>query len=106
MSVHLFATIEVKAEGFARFTKVMGEVVPIVEAAGWKLVNAFSLRTGQLHTVIDLWQLDDFNHLDLGMRALAAHPNFPDIQTVLQETIIKETLCLADKLVYPGLEGR
>jgi len=106
MSVTLFATLEVKASGVAAFTRIMGQAVPILEEHGWKLVNAFSLRTGPLHTIIDQWELHDFNHLDSGMKALAAHPKFPEIQAVLQEIIIKETLVLANKLVYPGLEGR
>jgi len=106
MSVYLFATLELKASGVAAFTKVMGEAIPILEAAGWRLVNAFSPRTGPLHTIIDQWELTDFNHLDTGMKALATHPKFPEIHAVLRETIIKETLVLADKLVYPGLEGR
>jgi hypothetical protein len=106
MSVFLIATIEVKASGFAAFANALGEIVPIVEGAGWKLASAYVLRTGKLSTVIDVWELSDFNHMNIGMGAIAQSPKFPEIQAVLQETIISETLSFADKLVYPGLEGR
>ena len=101
MSAYLIATIEVRPEGFARFCNTMGEIVGIVGAMGWKLVSAYQLRTGQLNTVIDVWQLDDFNHLDVGMGAIASHPRFAEIRAVLQETIAKETLTLANRLEYP-----
>jgi hypothetical protein len=77
-------------------------VAPIVEVAGWKLASAYVTRVGQLNTVIDVWELKDFNHMNRGMQALARHPRFPAIQAVLQEVIAKETLTLADKLTYPG----
>jgi hypothetical protein len=101
MSVYLIATIEVKGSGFAAFSGAIGEMIPILESVGWRLASAYSLRTGQLGTVIDIWELDDFNHMNVGMAAIAQSPRFPQIQAVLQDTILKETLCLADKLTYP-----
>jgi hypothetical protein len=102
MSVYLIATIEVKAGAMDRFKAALGEIIPIVGGAGWKLVNAYALRTGQLGTVIDIWEMPDFNHLNLGMAAIAQSPRIADIQAALQDSIIKETISFADKLVYPG----
>jgi hypothetical protein len=101
MSVNLIATIEVRPDGFDRFCVAVGEIVGIVGEAGWKLVGAYQLRTGRLYTVIDVWQLDDFNHLDVGLAALARHPRFADLRAVLHDTIAKETLALANRLNYP-----
>jgi NIPSNAP len=101
MSVNLIATIEVRPDGFERFCAAVGEIVSIVGEVGWRLVGAYQLRTGQLYTVIDVWQLDDFNHLDIGLAALARHPRFAHLRDVLHETIAKETLALANRLDYP-----
>jgi hypothetical protein len=101
MSVYLIANIQVRPASFAKFTAVMSKIVAIAEAAGWKLASAYVTRVGQLSTVIDVWELDDFNHMNLGMQALATHPDFPSIQAVLQDAVIQETLSFADKLVYP-----
>ena len=102
MSVYLIANIQVRAASFSKFTAVMSKIVAIAETAGWKLASAYVTRVGQLNTVIDVWELDDFNHMNAGMGAIAAHPDFPAIQAVLQEAIIQETLSFADKLTYPA----
>ena len=100
MSVYLFANIEVKAGQFERFKAVMAEVETCVIAAGWKLNGAFMYRTGQLSTVIDIWELDDFNHMNSGMAAVAGHPEFARISATLAEVVIKESLTLADRISY------
>ena len=105
MAVYLFANLEIQAAEFARFIEVMGEIEPIVASAGWRLVGAFVQRTGRLNTVIDLWELEDFGHMDRGMRALAANARFPEIKAVLDAVVLKETLTLADKLTYPVAAG-
>ena len=101
MSVYLFATIELKSGAMAKFAPVMAEIVSIVETVGWKLVSAFTSKTGKVGTVIDLWELPGLDSLDLGFAAIAKDPRFPRIQAVLQDSIITESLMLADRLVYP-----
>ena len=100
MSVYVHVTLEVKAAGMARFVEVMGETVPLLEGWGWKLVGAFLQRTGKLNTVIDLWELDDMNHFDAGLKQFVAHPRFPAIKAVLDETVQSETIVFADRLSY------
>ncbi len=102
MSVYLIATIELKAGAMPRFMSAIAEMIPILEGVGWKLASAYTLRTGQLGTVIDIWEMADFNAMNVGMGAIAKSPRFPEIQVILQETIAKETLVLADKLEYPS----
>ena len=100
MSVYVIATIEVKAGAMPRFMSAIAEMIPILESVGWKLASAYTLRTGQLGTVIDVWEMADFNAVNVGMGAIATSPRFPQIQAILQETIAKETMVLADKLEY------
>jgi len=97
---YLQATLKVDAAGLSRFCAAMAEITPILEGQGWKLRGAFIQRTGRLNSVIDLWELEDFNHLDRALLALAAHPSFADLKAVLDETVKSETLVFADKAPY------
>lgn len=100
MGVFLHVTIEVHAAGMARFLSLMEELVPIAEGAGWKLKGAFLQRSGRLNNVIDLWELDDFNHFDRGIQAIATHPDSARLLATLAETVISETIVFADKAPY------
>lgn len=101
MSVYLHVTLEIHAAGLARFLDGMGEVAtPFLEGQGWRLAGAFVQRTGRLGNVIDLWELDDFQHYDRGLKAFAADPRFPAFQAMLAETVISETVVFADRASY------
>jgi len=100
MSVHLHVTLEVHAAGMDLFVATMEEAVPILEDTGWKLRGAFTQRTGRLNTVIDLWELDDFNHFDRGIKALVGHPRFQSISKALAESVKSETIVFADRAPY------
>ena len=101
MSVYLHVTLEVHAAGLGRFLDGMEKVaVPILEREGWRLAGAFVQRTGRLGNVIDLWELDDFQHYDRALQALMADPRFPAFKDVLAQTVISETVVFADKASY------
>jgi len=101
MSVYLHVTLEIHAAGLGRFLAAMDEIaVPILEAEGWKLAGAFVQRTGRLGNVIDLWELDDFQHYHRGIEALGARPEFPALETLLAETVISETIVFAASAPY------
>lgn len=100
MSVYLHVTLELRAEKVGKFIETMEEIVPIVEEAGWKLRGAFLQRTGRLHNMIDLWELEDYNHYDRALQVLMAHPHFPQLSAALAESVISETVLFADKAPY------
>ncbi|MDQ0466885.1 hypothetical protein QO010_004682 [Caulobacter ginsengisoli] len=101
MSVYLHVTLEVHAGGLGRFLEAMEKTaVPFLEGQGWRLAGAFIQRTGRLGNVIDLWELDDFQHFDRGLQAFMAQPGFADFQAVLAETVISETIVFANKASY------
>jgi hypothetical protein len=100
MSIHLHVTLEVHAAGMAKFCALMEELVPIAESVGWKLKGAFVQRTGRLNNVIDLWELDDFNHFDRGIQAIAQHADSARLLSTLAETVASETIVFADKAPY------
>lgn len=84
----------------ARFLGVMARAVPILESHGWRLAGAFVQRTGQLNTVFDLWELEDFNHFDRALQAFRGHPRFAEILAGLNDTVISETIVFADRAPY------
>ena len=100
MSVFLHVTLEVKAAGMARFVETMTEAVSLLEGEGWRLAGAYVQRTGRLNTVIDVWELRDFNHYDAGLKAFAAHPRFAALKAALDETVQSETIVFAAKAAY------
>ncbi len=101
MSVYLHVTLEIHAAGLNRFLEAMEKIaVPFLEGEGWRLSGAFVQRTGRLGNIIDLWELDDFQHYDRGIQALSARPEFPALKEVLAETVISETIVFADAASY------
>lgn len=101
MSVYLHVTLEVHAAGLERFLTGMKETaVPILEAAGWRLAGAFVQRSGRLGNVIDLWELEDYQHYQRGLAAFGANPAFPAFKSMLEETVISETIVFAEPASY------
>lgn len=100
MSIHMQATIEPNPEGLPELLAVLAEMVGILESEGWRLAGAFEQRTGRLHTIIDLWELDDYNHYAGGLQALSQHARFPAIAQVLAANIRSETLVFLEKAPY------
>jgi hypothetical protein len=101
MSVFLHVTLEVHAAQLARFMDAMGSVaVPILEREGWRLAGAFVQRSGRLGAVIDLWELDDFQHYDRALKVFGADPAFPAFKRMLEEAVISETVVFCDAAPY------
>jgi len=74
--------------------------VPFLERQGWKLSGAFVQRSGRLGNVIDVWELEDFQHYDRALQALMADAAFPAFKKVLEETVISETVVFANRASY------
>ncbi len=101
MSVYLHVTLEIHAAGLGKFLDAMEKTaVPFLEKQGWRLAGAFVQRSGRLGNVIDLWELDDFQHYDTALKALTADPAFPAFKQVLEETVISETVVFANAASY------
>lgn len=100
MSTFLHVTLEVKASGLARFLEAMAEATPLLEGWGWTLHGAFVQRTGKLNTVIDVWELKDYNQFDEVLKKFVTHARFPAIKAILDETVNSETIVFANKAPY------
>ena len=101
MSVYLHVTLEIHAAQLARFLEGMQKTaVPFLEREGWRLAGAFVQRSGRLGNVIDLWELDDFQHYDRALKAFAADPAFAGFKAMLEDSVISETVVFADAAAY------
>ncbi|NWG52844.1 MAG: NIPSNAP family protein [Hydrogenophilaceae bacterium] len=100
MSVHMHVTLEVRPGAMGAFCALMEELVPVVEAVGWRLQGAYVQNTGRLNTVIDLWELDDMNHYQRGVEAIGAHAEAARFLATLAETVQSETIVFAQKAPY------
>jgi hypothetical protein len=99
MSVYLHVTLEVRADGLNRFLEGMATTAkPFLESQGWRLAGMFLQRTGRLGNVIDLWELEDFQHFDRALQAFMAEESFPAFKAMLDETVISETVVFANKV--------
>lgn len=101
MSVYLHVTLEIHAAGLTRFLDAMRDTaVPFLEKQGWRMAGAFVQRTGRLGNVIDLWELDDFQHYERALKAFSGEPDFAAFKTMLDETVISETVVFCDAASY------
>ena len=101
MSLNMKSTLEVEANGFARFVALMSGMVPILEGVGWKLDGAYLHTSGRLNTVVDVWTLEDYNHYGRGLQVLMSHPEFPRFAQTLGEVVRNETVVFLQALQYP-----
>lgn len=102
MAAYFQTTVELRAEHIESFCQVMRRIVPIVEAAGWKLLDAFLQSTGRLSTAVHIWELPDMNHYELGMQGLTLHPDFVAISAVLARAVERETIVFMNRAPYLG----
>ena len=100
MAAYFQATMELHPEHIDSFCQVMRRVMPIVEDAGWRLLDAFMQSTGRLNTAIDIWELPDMNHYERGLQALAEHSEFAEISAVLARAVQCETIVFMNRAPY------
>ena len=97
--VHMLSSIHVRPGKTPELLELLrDEVFPILEGkAGWKLLGCFEQRVGRLNTLVDLWELDDYNHFHLAFAAYRADPDYPAIRQRLDALIEQETLVFMDR---------
>lgn len=100
MPAYFQATIELRVEHVDSFCQNMQRILPIVEGAGWKLIDAYLQSTGRLYTAIDIWELPDLNHYERGMQMLMTHPEYVEINAVLARAVERETIVFMNRAPY------
>jgi hypothetical protein len=100
MSLHLQARIQLKYGMSPVFHENMAKLVPIVEATGWKLVGSWQNLSGDIHEVLDLWEVPDANAVPATLMALAANPDVAPILEAISGAAIREELTLCAKTPF------
>lgn len=97
--IHMLSTIHVRPGETPLLLELLRDrIVPILEGkAGWKLLGCYEQRVGRLNTLVDLWELEDYNHFTHAFAAYRDDPGYPAIRAALDDCIEQETLTFMDK---------
>ncbi|WP_179045763.1 NIPSNAP family protein [Sphingobium lactosutens] len=77
---------------------IRNRLVPILQdGAGWKLLGCYEQRVGRLNTIVDLWELTDYNHFTQAFAAYRSDPDYPAIRILIDECVEQETLVFLEK---------
>lgn len=98
--LYLKATLKVKRDGMPQLMRAMSKVVPIMEGYGWKLVGAWATLTGEMHTVIDLWEIKDANDYPNVLQKMQTRPDYHTMGDELAECLISETMEIMTPISY------
>jgi hypothetical protein len=100
MPLFLQARIQLHYGMSAQFHENMARLVPIVERTGWRLVGSWQNITGDLHEVLDLWEVPDANAVPATLAELAGDPEVAEIMAGIGAAAIKEELVLCGKTPF------
>jgi hypothetical protein len=98
--VYMQARIQLQYGMVARFNAAMARLVPLMEARGWKLVGSWNTVVGDLHEVLDIWEVRDLNHVGEAMSTVVTDAGFPEIGAELAATIRTEVTSIMVKTPF------
>lgn len=98
--MYMHATLKLSYAGVVEFLAMAPKLKAIVEADGWKLVQALLLQNGRLNTVIHKWQMRDMNHYKETVDKLRTHPQFADIWQTLCNAVDEEIVVFGEATAY------
>jgi hypothetical protein len=97
----MIARLKLRYGQMERLSEVMAELVPILEARGWKMVAAYQTLIGDLNEVIDVWEVPDANAAYLSSAdAAATDPAFGRLAAQLAEVVVEEHLSITTTTTY------
>jgi hypothetical protein len=93
------STIHVRPGKMATMLGIIRDrLVPILQdGAGWRLLGCYEQRVGRLNTLVDLWELDDYEHFTRAFAAYQADPHYPALRLLIDECVEQETLVFLEK---------
>lgn len=100
MTIRMQSTLEIRSGEMENFVTAMNMAVPVMEEFGWKLVQAFAQFSGQLGTVVDVWELKNAGEYQRGMEFLVSHPIYPEFIKLINAAVQKETVVLGFPVPY------
>lgn len=68
-------------------------IFPILEGkGGWRMCGCFVQRTGQLNTIVDIWELEDYGHFERAYAVFREDPNYAAIRVELDRYVEMENI--------------
>jgi NIPSNAP len=98
--VYLHVTIQLVRGKHRTFFTAMGEMAPVLEANGWRLVGAFTPAIGRLGAVYHLWRVPSADGVLSALDAVRAHPEARRWHDAFADSIEDETLQLVRTTPY------
>ena len=98
--MYLHATLKLSYAGMGKFLAMAPRLKAAVESEGWVLVNGLIFQTGRFNTVVHIWKVRDMNHYYETIQKLQQRAEFGEIYAVLCESVVEETLALAEAVPY------
>jgi hypothetical protein len=100
--IYLQARVQLKYGKLGEFMKQMETIVPMLESKGWKLIGSWHTLVGNLAEVVDLWEVDDANHVAMEIidQVNGVDQAFSAAYPALFDLIDVETLSLMRKTTF------
>ena len=97
---YMLVRLQCKYGEVARFSEIMGHLVPILERNGWRLHGAYVNSIGRLNKCYDLWEVPDANGVRSVLGLASQDPEWQQWASQLAEVLEEEELELMEKLPY------
>jgi hypothetical protein len=98
--VYLQATLKIYQGQMEKFSRVMAEVVPLLEERGWKLLAAYQNIIGRQNTIVDIWEIPDANSVEKVLGAIGQLSSFRKLAGELTGVVEEEVLQVMTKASY------
>jgi len=102
MPVYLHASLRIAPGKLqAMLDLLRDDLIPIMEAQGWRILGCFTNISGARNTILDLWELNNLDHFKQGYKGFMEHARFAAIKGRIDEFVVEETLTFLDR-IYSG----
>lgn len=102
--VYMHVTLKIRYGKLDQFNEALGQLVPMLEGYGWKLVGAWQTTIGRLNTVVDLWQVPDANAVPSVLALAAENPEFTKYMPIINDAVEEEVLQIMVPTPYSDLK--
>jgi hypothetical protein len=99
-AVYLHVTIQLVRGKHSVFFTAMGEMAPVLEENGWRLVGAFTPAIGRLGAVFHVWRVPSPDGVLTALNVVRAHPDARRWHDAFAESVEDETLQLVRPTPY------
>lgn len=98
--LYLHATLKIRHGQLDRFVEAKAAQVPVLEGYGWRLVGGWTTMFGRIYTVINIWEVPDFDTFTQSSARWRDSPEGQAFRVVTKEVVEEEVLVLMRSLPY------